>query len=132
MTHRECVERSVAEMREQGVGPWISAPPLHRLLWACGFTVPPPAFMPVKSAALLMGFTFAVIWGTTMWLWMWSGETHPSPFAAVFASAGGGTAFGFTMAWFIARGRGRWNLPSWRQYLSDGGPSGGRDPARRR
>ncbi len=69
--------------------------------------MPTPRLPSVGSTALLAGFLFAVLWGTTMWLWRWRGETHSSPVAAVIASAFGGAVYGLAMAWFLARKRGR-------------------------
>ena len=47
MTHREGVERFVAEMRGKGVGPLTSAPPIYRLLWVAAVMVGSVATLPL-------------------------------------------------------------------------------------
>ena len=111
MTHREKVTYLLSELRAKGFNEYTVAPPVFRLLWALGFTIPPPLFLHFVPVALLMGFLFGAGWGLFMWL---IGTFHAH---IVFPSAiAAGALFGLAMAAYyhwIAR---TLKLPEWKHY----------------
>src|SRR5262245_37698219 len=99
MTHRQKVERLVQELRQQGVSPYTTAPPLFRLLWALGVPVPPPFFIGFLPLTLLMGVPFGVLWGAAMWLLQWQSRLPAE--AAALTAAAAGLFFGLGMAGYV-------------------------------
>jgi hypothetical protein len=121
MTHREAVDRFVAEMRSRGVGPWSSAPPLYRLLWLLGAKVPPPHFIPSRTLARLSGALFGLWMLAVLLVVEWRRVhvvTMEETVGALFGACVGGTLFGFWVARTIDRGRRDLKLPSWDEYLA--------------
>jgi hypothetical protein len=123
ITHRQKVDHLIAELGQQGVGPYTVAPPLFRLLWGLGLEVPPPFFLGFFSLTVLMGTIFGVIWtplwGAGMWLWVWQGQV-PAGFAilmSVMAGLFAGVLFGLAMAGFSRWKAAQLGLPSsWEDY----------------
>lgn len=121
MTHRQRVDRLVAELGGQGVGSYAVAPPLLRLLWALGLEVPPHPFLGFRQLTLLYGVPFGVLWGVGMWLWVWQGLGLAGLIVGVPFTMVAGLLFGLVMAgfsrWMAARFRARFELPSsWEEY----------------
>ncbi|HEV3386416.1 MAG TPA: DUF6404 family protein [Gemmata sp.] len=114
-THRQKVERLIADLRKQGVSPYSVAPPLFRLLWALGLNVPPPLFLGFVTLTLLMGAFFGILWGAIMWLLQWQAWRMPIELAAGF-SGGAGLLFGVSMAGYYRWKAARLGLPSWESY----------------
>ena len=114
-THRQKVERLIAELRKQGMSPYTVAPPLFRLLWALGLDVPPPFFLGFGTLTLLMGAFFGIFWGAFMWLLQWRAWHIPLELAIV-ASAGIGLLFGLSMAGYYRWKAARLRLPPWESY----------------
>jgi hypothetical protein len=115
MTHRQKVERLIADLRKQGVSPYTVAPPLFRLLWALGLEVPPPFFLGFITLTLLMGAFFGILWGALMWLLQWEAWHMPLELA-VMASAVAGLLFGPSMAGYYRWKAARLRLPPWESY----------------
>jgi hypothetical protein len=111
-THRQKVERLVADLRKQGVSRHTVAPPLFRLLWALGLAVPPPLFLGPVTLTLLMGGFFGAVWGALMWLLLWH-----LPLGRVVASAAlAGLIFGLLMAAYYRWKAAQLRLPPWGRY----------------
>ena len=66
MTHREKIDHLLDEMARRGVGKYIVAPPLYRLLWRVGLEVPPPLFQGFFSLFLVWGTVTFVIFETVV------------------------------------------------------------------
>lgn len=54
VTHCQKADHLIAELGQEGVGPYTVAPPLFRLLWALGLEVPPPLFLGFFPLSVLM------------------------------------------------------------------------------
>jgi hypothetical protein len=117
-THRQKVERLVADLRKQGVSPYTVAPPVFRLLWALGWNVPPPFFLGFLTLTLLMGAFFGIFWGVFMWLLQWQAWQMPLERAGL-VSAGAGLLFGLGMAGYYRWKAARLRLPPWENYPAD-------------
>jgi hypothetical protein len=121
MTHRQKVDHLIAELGQQGVSSHTVAPPLLRLLWALGLSVPPHPFVGFRQLTLLYGIPFGVLWGVGMWLWVWQGLGLAGLIVGVPGTVLAGLLFGLVMAgfsrWMAARLRARYRLPSsWEDY----------------
>lgn len=117
MSHRQKVDRLVAELGRQGVSSYTVAPPLFRLLWALGLEVPPPLFLGFRQLTALFGTLFGVLWGVGMWLWMWQGLGLAGLVVGVPSAVLAGLLFGLVMAWYARRKWARYELPSsWEDY----------------
>jgi len=114
-THRQKVERLIADLRKQDVSPYTVAPPLFRLLWALGLFIPPPIFLGFLPLTLLMGAFFGILWGVFMWLLQWQ-SWHMSLELAVATSAAAGLLFGLSMAGYYRRKATKLRLPPWEIY----------------
>ena len=115
MTHRQKVDRLIADLGQRGVGASTVAPPLFRLMWALGLQVPPPLFLGFVPLTLLAGGIFGAFWGLFMWLLQW--QFWQVPVEVVFLSAGGaGLLFGLSMAAYCRWKAARLELSSWEKY----------------
>ncbi|HEV3146727.1 MAG TPA: DUF6404 family protein [Gemmataceae bacterium] len=115
LTHRQKVERLIADLRKQGVNPSIVAPQLFRFMWALGLKVPPPLFLGFFTITLLMGAFFGILWGAAMWLiqwWAW----NATPDTAILPAAAAGLLFGLAMAAYYRWKANRLKLPRWENY----------------
>lgn len=121
MTHRQKVDRLVAELGQQGVSSHTAAPLLFRLMWRLGLNVPPPLFLGFVPLTLLMGALFGIPWGIFMWFWVWQAEGLIAGMAvAIPSSVFAGVLFGIAMAWLSRREATRLGLPtSWEEYPED-------------
>jgi uncharacterized protein DUF6404 len=115
MTHRQKVDRLIADLGKRGVGAFTVAPPLFRLLWSLGLEVPPPLFLGFVTLTLLMGGFFGVVWGVFMWLLQWQSGRVPVE-TAVLNAVGAGLLFGLSMAAYYRWKAVRLGLPSWESY----------------
>jgi membrane associated rhomboid family serine protease len=113
LTHREKVERQLADMVARGVSSYTAAPPLFRLLWALGVPVPPPLFLGFTTLTLLMGTFFAVIWGGLMWLLVWPGAQL---LLVATTAAIAGLVFGVCLAAYVRWQAARLQIPPWESY----------------
>lgn len=110
--HRQKVERLIADLGKQGVSPYTVAPPLFRLLWALGLSVPPPFFLGFLTLTVLMGGFFGILWGAFMWLFLWQERLK----VIVGYAAVAGLAFGLSMAAYYRWKAARLRLPPWESY----------------
>jgi hypothetical protein len=117
-THRQKVERLIADLGKQGVNPYTVAPPFFRMLWALGLEVPPPMYLGFMPLALLMGAFFGILWGAIMWLVQWR-MWHVPPVVVVLTTVGAGLAYGLSMAAYYRRTAARLRLPPWESYPGD-------------
>ena len=91
---------------------------MFRLLWKAGVRVPPPHMNGFAVNALVMGGFFALFWGLTMWLalWSWQGK----PFVAVLAtSLSAGALFGLIMAACLLAQARHYQVPRWLTFTAD-------------
>jgi hypothetical protein len=115
MTHRQKVDRLIAELERRGVNRGSVAPPLFSTLWLLGLNVPPPYFLGFVPLTLLMGAPFGVLWGAVMWLVQWQFWHIPGK-VAILGSVLIGTLFGLIMAGCYRLKAARLELPSWDCY----------------
>jgi hypothetical protein len=96
-------------------GMWRSnyAPPLHRLLWRIGASVPPPHFRSFIANFVSAGVWFGVFWGLAMWL---TGSSHQglSRLAAVALFVG--FLFGLFEAVRYRHGANKHRIPLWKDF----------------
>src|SRR5260370_25773652 len=110
MTHREKVDRLIADLGKQGMNAYTVAPPIFRLLWKMGIHVPPPLFLGFFSLALLNGSYFGPLWGACMRLLIW----RDMPLVQVATSSAiAGIFFGLGMAAYYRWKAARLHLPRW-------------------
>jgi hypothetical protein len=114
MIREEKIAAMINDLSLKGLSPYTSAPPLYRLLWRLGFDIPPPPFASFASNALMMGITFAVVWGLLMWFVLWRGEF--STIAAIVTSVVAGVCFGLAMAAYYRWRVSKLGLPRWEDY----------------
>ena len=105
---------ALALLKSRGIRTLEAAPPLHRLLWACGIDLLPPHFSSFWFNAGLIGCFSGFAWGLTMWLFHWM--RHPVPlFWALAATALFGITLGLTMAGIYRRDVLAGRIPSWQE-----------------
>jgi len=114
MTFEQRREAALRLLDEAGVEPWSSRPRLWRLLWRLGAKIPPPLFMSAWARALFSALTFAIIWGTLMWILIWRAQKI-SPLAALASAVFVGFFVGGMSAALAARKRRKLSLPQWGQ-----------------
>lgn len=121
MTHREKIQRFLAEVEERGVGAIEAAPPLYRLCWMLRIPIRPPAFQGLWFNAALFGAFFGLVWGAVLWWITWTFWDSPSWFVpAVMVLAA--VVFGMAMAVYHRRIAKRLGLTSWDRY-AEGPPA---------
>lgn len=112
-THRQKVDRLIADLGKQGVSPYTVAPPTFRILWAMGMRVPPPFFLGFLTLTLLMSTSFGVFVGPFIWLLQWQ---WPRPLEAVLGAYLGATLFaGLGKATYFRWKAARLRLPPWEE-----------------
>ncbi|MQR02080.1 DUF6404 family protein [Glaciimonas soli] len=89
------------------------APPLHRLLWCAGISLPPPHLASVQFNCLFYAAWFSVAWGAFTWYLLWSPIGAPFEFAASLAVMTGGV-FGYGMALYYRYAASQYDLPHWK------------------
>jgi hypothetical protein len=96
-------------------GMWRSsyAPPLHRLFWKLGASVPPPHFLSFTANFVLAGVSFGVFWGLAMWL---TGSLHQGLSRLTAAALFAGLLFGLGMAAYYRYGARKHRIPLWRDF----------------
>jgi len=115
MTHAEKVDSFARELGQRGFWRSNAIPPFTRLLWKLGYEVPPPYFLPFRTAVLHAGAFFGLGFGGVagavlcfvhgMPLFIW-------PFSVLIS----GASFGPCMACFWAIQRRRLGLLRWSEY----------------
>jgi len=112
MRYPEPVEQALALLAVSDVPQGSAAPGLHRALWKLGIPVPPPHFAGFGFNFAVHGLFFALCWGATMWVLVWSdGETSTAAMLAGTLVAGLG--FGLAMADRYRRQSRGLGLPPW-------------------
>lgn len=105
-------ERAIAIMESKKMWRSNYAPPLLRVLWKIGVTIPPLPFASFWQIAFLMGLFFGLSWGLIMWFCLWNDMGMPVTVAVGF-SVLAGVLFGLPMAgyhWWRKKAN---KLPDW-------------------
>lgn len=113
MTFEEKKKKAIALMKEKKMWQSNYAPPILRLFWKMGGTMPPPPFAPFWLNTLFFGVWFGPVWGMLMWFSRWQ-DQNASIFVALLASSTSGLLFGLLMALFHAWRKRVNKLPSWK------------------
>ncbi|KAF1718840.1 DUF6404 family protein [Pseudoxanthomonas wuyuanensis] len=111
------LRQALALLETKGLGRSNYAPPLFRLLWKFGATVP-PQMASFAFNGLLMGGFFGVFWGLLMWLLLWGGQGLPLAIGAMVA-AFAGALFGLSMAWYMRHSARKRAIPKWRDFIPE-------------
>lgn len=112
------LRQALALLETKGLGRSNYAPPLFRLLWKFGATVPPPQMASFAFNGLLMGVFFGMFWGLLMWLLLWGGQGLPLAIGAMVA-AFAGAPFGLSMAWYMRHSARKRAIPKWRDFIPE-------------
>ena len=118
MEQREKLDAAIDELQNLGVGAFTAAPPLFRLLWRVGVSVPPPLFLPFGRLALGFGAFFAVGWLPLQWL-IRGGQLLDRLVVEVTISIVVGAAFGIILAAYYRYRARSLRLPSWAEFLAN-------------
>ena len=112
MTFAEQRDYALAMMASKGMWRSNYAPPMMRLIWKLGISMPPPPFAPFWQNTLLFGGYFTLAWGVLMWLMSWRDSGYSLTFAVINALCAG-MLFGVLMAAFHYWRRRANHLPDW-------------------
>jgi len=114
MAYPARVTRALAHLASTDAPQSSHAPPLLRLLWRAGWSVPPPVLAGFWFNFLLMGGFFGVFWGIAMWVIQWRHGAPPGLMVAVSLATGAG--FGLFMALYFRHVARKHRLPSWQSF----------------
>jgi hypothetical protein len=120
MDHQAKVAHLLEDLKQRGIGPFTTAPPLYRLLWWMGIETPPPHFASFGSTALVMGLFFGVFWGLIMWFLGWRANDVPIA-SAMTMSVVAGVLFGVITAAYFRWRASKLALPPWQDYPGKAG-----------
>ena len=99
-------------LESSGISPSNYAPPLVRLLWRMGVDIRPPHFAQFFVNVFLMGVFFATLWGSLMWIALWSRQGF-APLNALISAIVAGALFGLLMSAYYSYSHRKHNLPKW-------------------
>ena len=120
MTQTRKLENYKRHMAARGVGEWTAFPPLWRMLWQLGVSVPPPPFLGFLSLLALAGGVFGPLFALVIWLFENGRYDGMSVEAALRLSLIAGAAFGVVMgAYYRHLGR-KHRLGSWSAFPASG------------
>lgn len=112
MAFEEKKKKAIALMKEKKMCQSNYAPPILRLFWKMGATMPPPPFAPFWMNTLFSGVWFGSVWGILMWFILWQ-DQNTNILVDLLASFTSGLLFGLFMALFHAWRKRVNKLPSW-------------------
>src|ERR1019366_2352617 len=115
LDHEAKVARLLKDMKRRGVAVGSAAPPLFRMLWAMGISLPPPFFLGFLTNMLLMGIPMGIGWSGAMWLLQWKGIKMPAGLA-VAGTAAFALLFGASMGFYYQWKARSLKLPPWNTY----------------
>lgn len=101
-----------SELAAADFWPTNAYPPIQTLLSKFGLKTRPPHYAPFIVAFNAAAILFAVIWGGTMWLLIWSNDGM-APIRALNTAILSGAFFGLAMALYYAYGRKKYDLTPW-------------------
>ncbi|WP_442782928.1 DUF6404 family protein [Collimonas fungivorans] len=111
------VNAALVYLQTTGMSRYNYAPPLFRLLWNAGVSVPPPHFAGFAFNFASMSIWFGVIWGAIMWFVVWSPQGIVG-IGTIVLSALAGLLFGLLMALYYRHGARKFCLPEWSGFKS--------------
>jgi Family of unknown function (DUF6404) len=113
----------VKELAEKGVNPFSVAPPAFQFLWAHGWNVPPPYFIPFWPLAVFSGAIFGLGFGVASWLVIFIRESALSlswtapPLGIMTLVLISGVPFGLIFAGYYRYAASNLGLPTkWSEY----------------
>ena len=112
MSYPPKVNAALTRLAETDMSPRTYSPPLHRLLWRVGVSIPPPHFASFGANFSFLALGFGSCWGLIMWFLFWS-KNGTSVLAVITFSALAGGAFGAFMALMYNRAARKHKLPTW-------------------
>jgi hypothetical protein len=112
------LRQALALLEARGLGKSTYAPPLFRLLWKLGVSVPPPHMAGFAFNSLLMGGFFGVFWSLLMWLMLWGRQGMSLLGAATTALVAGGL-FGLAMGWYMRSSARKRAIPRWQDFIRE-------------
>jgi hypothetical protein len=112
LSHHGKVDAHVLEVAKAGVNPYVSSPPLFRLLWAWNLAVPPPLFLGFIPIIVMAWLPFMLVWLLLNALAGFMGTLN-----GLVVGAWLGLAFGALLAAYYRRTARRLALPAWEHYL---------------
>ena len=120
MTQTRKLESYKQHMAARGVGEWNAFPPLWRLLWQLGITIPPPPFLGFPSLFMLAGGAFGPLFALAVWPLENGRYEGISAEAALRLALIAGAAFGLAMAAYYRHLGRKHGLGSWSAFPASG------------
>ena len=77
MSFEKRKEAAMRELNESGIWKSNSIPPALIISWKLGIKAKPPHYGSFLKNALLMGLSFAALWGVLMWFVQWHALVSP-------------------------------------------------------
>lgn len=114
MTFEQKKEHAIAIMESKNMWKSNYAPPLIRGLWKLGLKIRPLPFIPFWQVTLITGNLFGLLYGLSMWFYVWK-HSEMTLSVAISASFMAGILFGIAMAVFNWWLKVRNNLPTWNE-----------------
>ncbi|AIY44169.1 hypothetical protein LT85_5011 [Collimonas arenae] len=113
MPYPQAVNEALEKLATTGIWRSNYAPPVYRLLWWAGISVPPPHFVGFVRNFVFSGGVFGIAWGAIMWFGIWS-HGGMSALHAACATLFAGVFFGLVMALYYRHGARKYQLAQWK------------------
>lgn len=112
MLFKEKLEIAFQELEKSGMRTSSYKPLIFRLVWLYGFKVRPPHYRSIISNFITIAPAFAFVWGTLMWIVVWSAESYTLQ-QIIISSLRAGGLFGLLMACLYKYGFYKHKLSKW-------------------
>ena len=107
-------EKAMSELDKAGIWPSNAYPPLQKSLNKLGWKSRTPHYAPFIIAFNVAAILFSGVWGSFMWIFIWS-DAGMSSNRALSTALMTGVFFGIAMALYYAHGRKKYDLTPWDQ-----------------
>lgn len=112
MSFEKRKEAAIRELNKSGIWKWNSMPPALIISWKLGIKAKPPHYGGFLKNALLMGSSFAAIWGILMWFVQWRALGF-SVSGAIASALAAGAFFGVATAAYYRFSARKHRLSNW-------------------
>ncbi len=115
-SHRDLLKRTIDALVARGENAWNVAPPIYRLAWALGATLPPPYFDTTSRAFLLQGIVGGAL--GALFHFVIPGWSDEAPERLAIRCAVFGIGLGGGLASFYRSKRAKLGLPAWPEWTA--------------